>query len=109
MGYTPTSSEHFSELKQTGLDANATTTSTTLDVQDNANVAFSIVGASGTHATHVVTLQCSLDDSAWQDTSSTVTGVGVVDNVSITTRYVRLKVTTDEGGTSTIDIIIQGK
>ena len=109
MSYAPTSSEHFSEIKQTGLDANATTTSTSLNVQDNANVVFSIVGASGTHATHVVTLQCSLDDSAWQDMSSTVTGVGVVDNVPVTTKFVRLKVTTNEGGTSTIDIIIQGK
>ena len=109
MGYTPTSSEHFSELKQTGLDANATTTSTSLDVQDNENVAFSIVAATGTHATHVVTLQCSLDDSAWQDTTTTQAGVGVKDNVPITTKFVRLKVTTDEGGTSTIDIIIQGK
>ncbi len=109
MSYTPRSSEHFSELIQAGLDANAATTSTSLDIQDDAKVAFSVVAATGTHATHVVTLQCSLDDSAWQDTSSTVTGVGVVDNISITTRYVRLKVTTNEGGTSTIDIIIQGK
>lgn len=109
MAYSPTSSEHFSEVKQTGLDANATTTSTSLDVKDNENVAYSVVAATGTHATHVITLQCSLDDSAWQDTPSTITGVGVVDNVSVTTRYVRLKVTTNEGSASTVDIIIQGK
>lgn len=109
MSYNPTSGEHFSELAEAGIDANATTTTASLDVKDDLNIAWSVVAATGDHANHIVTLQCSLDNSAWNDTGSTLTGVGVVDNVSITARYVRLKVTTNEGTASTINIIIQGK
>lgn len=109
MSYVPTSSEHFSELKVSGVDVDATTTTASLDISDNANVAYSVVAATGTHATHVITLQCSLDDSNWNDTSSTITGVGVVDNVAVTTKFVRLKVTTNEGSAATVNIIIQGK
>ena len=107
--YNPTSGEHFSELIQAGIDANATTTTTTLHVDDNNKVAFHVVAATGSHATHVITLQCSLDDSNWFDTSSTITGVGVVTNVDVSTHFVRLKVTTNEGSASTVNIIIQGK
>ena len=110
MSYTPTSGEHFSELKETGLNTNnngAVTAS--LDIHDNASIAFEIQAASGTHGTHVIMLQCSLDDSSWLNTSTTITGVGVKNNIAITTQYVRLKVTTVEGGASTVDIIIQGK
>lgn len=109
MAYTPTSGEHFSELKETGVDANATSTTASLHVEDNKKVAFHVVAATGTHATHIITLQCSLDNSNWFDTASTITGLGVVNNVDIITHFVRLKVTTNEGGASTVDIIIQGK
>ena len=109
MSYSPTSGEHFSELKVTGVDANATTTTVSLHVDDNKKVAFHVVAATGSHATHVITLQCSLDDSNWFDTSSTITGLGVVNNVDIITHFVRLKVTTNEGSASTVNIIIQAK
>ena len=110
MGYTPTSGEHFSELKVSGLDTNnLNATTISLDISDNEAVAFSVVNASGAHTTHVITLQCSLDDSEWFDISTTITGLGVKNNITIITKFVRLKVTTAEGGTSTVDIIIQGK
>lgn len=109
MSYVPTSGEHFSELKQTGIDVNAATTTTSLHVDDNKKVAFHVVAATGTHATHVITLQCSLDDINWFDTPTTITGLGVKNNIDIITHFVRLKVTTNEGSAATVDIIIQGK
>ena len=109
MSYTPISGKHFSELTQTGLDANTTTLSNSLDVSDNKSIAYSISSNTGTHSTHIITLQCSLDDSEWFDTNSSITGLGVENNIFIITQFVRLKVTTNEGDTSTVDIIIQGK
>jgi len=100
----------FSENTQTGLDANSTSTvSSSLDIAENNWVCYTILANTGTHATHVITLQCSPDDTNWYNTASTITGVGIIDNVQIGARYVRLKVTTAEGGTSTVDVIIQGK
>jgi len=109
MGYSPTSGEHFAEQKDTGVDANATTTTTVLHVEDNTKIAFHVVAASGAHTTHVITLQCSLDNSNWFDTSSTITGVGLLENIDTTCHFARLKVTTNEGGASTVDTIIQAK
>ncbi len=63
----------------------------------------------GGNTTHIVTLQCSLDDTNWNNTAATVTGVGLQDNTQVSARYVRLKVTTAEGSASTVDVIIQAK
>lgn len=105
-GYHPAFVEHA----QTGLDSNNTATvSTSLDITGADFVVWNVQAATGTHGTHVITLQCSVDDSSWESTLSTLTGVGTKDNVQITARYVRLKVTTAESATSTVDIIIQAK
>lgn len=100
----------FSGIAATGLDANDTATvSDALDISENNFVAYSVQTASGTHASHIVTLQCSLDGTTWHDSTSTLTRTGFVDNVRTTTRFVRLKISTAEGEASTIDIIIQAK
>ena len=109
MGYNPRSGEPFSEVADTAVDANAASTTTVLHIEDNNKIAYHVVAASGTHATHVITLQCSLDNSNWFDSASTITGLGVVNNVDITSHYVRLKVTTLEGGVSTVNTIVQAK
>ncbi len=109
MSYTSTSKRSFAELTQTGLDSNASSTTSSLDISDNEWVAFEAIANTGTHGTHVLTLQCSMDDSNWTDTASTLTGTGVVDKVQIIAKFVRLKVTTVESATSTIDVTIQAK
>ena len=107
---TITNISNFHELKQTGLDANATTTTNSLDISGATLVIFQVLGISGSHATHVLTLQHSVDDSNWNDVSgATVTGEGVKSDVTVVAHFVRLKVTTLEGGVSTVDIIIQAK
>lgn len=109
--YTPKGSiSSVAELAQTGLNANATTLSNSLDIGNAALVIFQVLANSGSHSTHVLTLQCSVDDTNWNDVSgATLTGVGVNGEITVASQYVRLKVTTNEGGASTVDIIIQAK
>ncbi len=100
----------FSESINAGLDANSTSTVTdTLDIKANREVVFEVYGESGTHATHVVTLQKSLDGTNWTNTSNTQNQLGILNNIQVTARYVRCKVTTAEGGASSIKIIVQAK
>lgn len=99
----------FSESITTGIDANTNALSAELDIRDNLNVSFGVVGTAGTHNTHITTLQCSLDNTNWEDTAHTLTGTGIKDGIQIVARYVRVEVSTAEGGTSTITIIIQAK
>ncbi len=104
------SPSRFSELSESSFNTNNTATvSASLDIKDNKWVAWGAKQVSGGHSTHIITLQQSLDDSTWISTTSTLTGTGIVDNVQITTRYVRLKVTTAEGSASSVSIIIHGK
>ncbi len=99
----------FSDQTDTGVDANATSTTTPLDVSEGHDLVAEIRAASGTHATHVTTIQCSLDNSSWTDTAYTKTGTGVIDAMEIHSKWVRAKITTNEGGASTVDIQIQAK
>lgn len=100
----------FSELIQTNIDANALSVSSWLDIRENTLVSFQVRGNTGSHGSHIVTLQQSFDKTGDAlSTSSTVTGLGIKDNIQISTGFVRLKVTTVEGAASTIDILIQAK
>lgn len=99
----------FSEHTESGIDADTNSVSSSLEITENDWICYNVLDGSGTHSTHVVTLQCSANNIDWYDTASTITGLGIVDNVQIGARYVRLKVTTVEGATSTIDILIQAK
>jgi hypothetical protein len=111
MTYNPIG-RNFNELLATNLDASTTDTETEgLDISQCSLVAMSVAAVSGTHSNHIVTLQCAMVDvdAKYVDTSTTITGEGVQDNVQITAKYVRGKVTTAEGGASVIDITIQAK
>lgn len=110
MSYNPIGRGEVQELGQTGLDANATTLSNSLDIGNASLIIFQVLGATGAHTTHILTLQCSVDESNWNDISgATVTGAGVKGEITVASQFVRLKVTTNEGGASTVDIIIQAK
>jgi len=100
----------FSELIKTGLDSDNTSSVTeTFDISENDFLSWQVLAKSGSHSSHILTLQCSFDDVNWQNTSSTITGVGFKNNVQMTTKYMRVKVTTAEGSASTVDVIIQAK
>lgn len=100
----------FTDQATTGINANSTITVTTgLDIKENQYISWQVIANTGANTTHVITLQCSLDNSTWQNTASTVTGVGIEDNIQVTARYVRLKVTTAEGGASTVNVLLNAK
>ena len=108
--YNPVGGDDITELAVTGVDANASTTTASLEIDGKKDLVFQVLANTGTHGTHVITLQCSLDDSNWTDISgATLTGVGVKGGVTANSQFVRLKVTTVESATSTVDIIVQAK
>ena len=92
-----------------GLNANDTATvGTALELLGARRVGLQVDGATGTHATHVVTIQVSADGTTYHNSSATVTGEGVVE-LDTAFPYAKAKVTTAEGGTSTININLNAK
>ncbi len=104
------SSSNFSEDITLNADANSTSTVTaSLDVKD-AFVAFiEVTAVTGTHASHVLTIQCSADDSIWSNMAQTISGAGTVALADLGPRFIRGKITTAEGGTSTVHIYLRAK
>lgn len=99
----------FSEHIQS-LDANvADAVSDSLDIRENKLLTFNVRGLTGSHATHEISLQRSFDNTNFETTSAKVTGEGTKTPINIAVRYVRLKVTTAEGSTSTVTVTIQAK
>jgi len=102
----------YKEQTTTALDANDTNSVTeSFDIKDNFNVAWSVLEKTGSHSTHVLTLQRSTDNVNWDNTSSTIIA-GTTYTVkfgSALVRYARIKVTTAEGAVSTVDIVINAK
>lgn len=93
-----------SATTNTGVSANVASLSTSVDCNDCRNATFWIEGISGTHTTHVYTVQYSPDETYWVDSATTITGVGVVTFDCTNFRYIRVKCTTSEGAASTVDI-----
>lgn len=94
----------------TGIDANsegAVTGSITLGLF--GRVGLFVTGTSGTHSTHVVTLQLSPDGVKWFDTDHVFTGVGNDHDAVCTGQEIRAKVTTAEGSASIIEIDLVSK
>lgn len=88
---------------------NSSNFTTTVNIKDATSISLQVVGATGTHATHVITLQTSNDGSNFVDSSSTVTGEGILENVAVSAAYARGSVTTAEGAASTSNVILVAK
>lgn len=99
----------FVESIDTGLNANTSSVTTSLDILGCTVIFIEVVANTGAHSNHIVTVQCSADNSVWHDSVTTIAQLGIANNKAIISRYVRAKVTTPEGGASTIDITIQAK
>ncbi len=99
----------FSELTEVLDTNNNGAFSKSLDIRENKLLTFNVRGLTGTHATHVITLQRSFDNANFENTSAKVTGTGTKTPVNIAVSHVRLKVTTAEGSASTVTITIQAK
>ena len=104
----------FTDQTSTAVDANDTSSVTAgLDIKENSYVSWSIKHKTGSRTTYVFTLQCSTDNTNWENTSSTINAAAgafkLNDNTQITARYVRVKCTTAEGSSSTVDVVINAK
>lgn len=87
-------------------DASATPA---LELELAKEVFVTVEAASGTHATHVLKIQMSADGTNWHTHgSATVTGVGFMTG-TVGARWVRVKVTTEEGGASTVNVRINAR
>ncbi len=98
------------EFKDGGLNANSTETeSSSFEVKAYTNVAMFVIGLTGAHKNHVVTVQVSPDNKNWFDSTKMVQGIGFVDYENYPARFIRAKVTKVEGRTSTINITFYAK
>lgn len=104
----------FTEQTTASLDVNNTSSVTTgLDIKDNQYVAWSINHKTGTRTTYSLILQCSTDNTNWENTASTIVSTAgaykIADNVQTTARYVRIKCAIAEGSAATAEIVINSK
>ena len=96
----------------TTLDANDDTKVTVaFDLQGNKNLAVDIAADSGAHATHVCTVQLSFDKTTWLGftVAKTIAQIGILDDFTTNAKYVRVRVSTAEGGASSIFVRIHSK
>ena len=90
----------------TGVNANTNSTTTPLTMYEAKLIGFYVIANTGTNSNHIATLQISPDGTNWFDTDHTITGIGNLHEVVCATEEVRVKITTLEGSSSTVDIII---
>jgi len=101
----------FRELFTT-LDGNDDTEVTdAFDLQGNKNLAVDIAADSGGNATHVCTVQLSFDKTTWQGftVAKTIAQLGFLDDFTTNAKWVRVRVSTAEGGASSIFVRIHAK
>jgi len=95
--------------QKTSVDMNTNATTTGMDTSTCDQVTFYVNGLTGAHANHIVTLQFSHEDvdGSYQNSTHTKTGQGCVQVTDIkSVAWIRLKVTTVEGGVSTADLCV---
>ncbi len=88
----------------TSVDCNTNANGTALKSDGARYASLLIKEVSGTHATHVITIQVSENGTDWQSTSHTITGDGILEGVLVIGKFIRSRVTTVEGGASVSDI-----
>lgn len=105
--------------RDNNLNANSLSTTTTpLRLMGIRNLGFYVVassGNSGSHDNHIATLQVSpnkagVPNSKWFNVSTrTIQGEGKIISIPVVALRARVKITTVEGSSSTVDVILVGK
>ena len=92
------------------IDANDDTQATaSLDLELAREVFVAVEAASGAHTNHVLKIQMSADNVNWHTHgSATVTGVGFMTG-TVGSRWMRVKVTTEEAGASTVNVRVNAR
>ena len=101
----------FATTTISGLNANSGgATTASVNVTAATMVSWCVVGVTGTHSNHKITVQISFDNVTFLDAPSKLTGTGVYSTLSdVGVGYLRFKVETVEGAVSTVNIIINAK
>ena len=101
----------FLNVTRSGLDTNvANAVTASVDITAQTSFSWCVFGATGAHDNHVVIIQYSLDNITFVDSSAKVLGTDIISQEhDITAGYLRWKVLTAEGATSTVDISINAK
>ncbi len=100
----------FTEHIETGLDANSVgAVSASLEIKENTVTSMQVIANTGGNTTHQIDLQCSTNNVNWHNVGSGVIGVGIEDALTVGARYIRARVSTAEGGASTVDVYLQAK
>lgn len=106
LGFSTIKNDEVLIQQSTAIDANAASVTTALKINRNQGVGIYIKNETGTSATHVITIQASPDGTNWFDTTGTVTGDTGNAYTQVSAHFIRAKVTTVEGGVSTVAIFI---
>jgi len=88
------------------FDMNSLGNATALKAKGATIASLIVKHVSGTHATHIITIQVSRDGTDWVNTNHTITGVGVLDAVLCLGNEYRARLTTVEGSASTCDVTL---
>ena len=101
----------FSEHIELGFDANNSgAVSSSLDIKEDSLVTMQVIANTGTNTTYIIDLQCSTNNSNWHNVAGgSINQTGIVDGLTVGARYIRARVSTAEGGASTVDVYLQAK
>ena len=92
------------------VDANTAFETPALEAGKFNDISMFVIGESGTHTTHKIELfKCDSGDGTFEATGDVQTGEGNMLNKNITENFVKAKGVLNEGGASTVDIIILAK
>ena len=103
--YSSLRTKNGGELVEDTLDGNSTTTDAAggkIYAAGAKAVRLQVAAVSGAHTTHVCKLQTSLDGTTFADTATTITGVGQAVITAPDSKWYRAKITTAEGGASSV-------
>lgn len=95
-----------SSITNTAFDMNALGNATALKAKGATIASLIVKHVSGTHVTHIITIQVSRDGTDWVNTNHSITGLGVLDAVLCLGNEYRARVTTVEGSASTADVTL---
>ena len=98
------------DILETDLSLNSVNDrSTTIDLGSLSNIIFDFAITSGVLGSAVLRLECSCDSVKFFDVDTEITVVGLYDNYTIKTRYVRIYVQTASGSEATFSLHINIK
>ena len=105
-----TPNTNFADATAYQIDTDDVASATdTLNIEESLTIGFFTTAVSGTHASHILTLEVSPDGTDWYASSLTKTGVGYANGYTTAAKFCRVRCSTAEGASSQVNVIIQAK